>query len=134
MDEATARYLKELADALLQTARIQHEMQQEFGFLQGIAPAPSDKKPRRPMTSHRGPSNPRHQTFRGFALDMQQCEAKATREHLRLSKKNVAQFGVVSDKTVVRTMEWYGLAPTAWPPSTWDPNESREGGAGTKNS
>jgi hypothetical protein len=25
-------------------------------------------------------------------------------------------------RTIERTMRWYGLAPTDWPPSTWDPH------------
>jgi len=111
MDEHHLRRL--LAEALRESAR-----QLELGGM----PAP------RAPVSHRGPLNPRHQTWRAFALDMQELEAHAVREHLKLTKANVCRFGVDTVKTVTRTMEWYGLSTTAWPPSTWDPNEAREGG------
>jgi hypothetical protein len=131
MDEAeVARHLKELGELLLETNRLQ---QQQFAFLQGIPPAPAPRVPRpgsRP--THRGPTNPLHQTWRGFVLDLQKLEAHARRERLKLTRGNVARFGVDDARTIARTMTWYGLKPTEWPPSTWDPDEPREGGAGTK--
>lgn len=78
--------------------------------------------------SHRGPTNPRHQTWRGFVLDLQAQERRAVVESMRLTKSNVCQFGVDLPRTITRTMRWYGLASDAWPPSTWDPDEAREGG------
>jgi hypothetical protein len=130
MDEAeVARHLKELGELLLETNRLQ---QQQFAFLQGVPQARPPRTPR--QSTHRGPTNPLHQTWRGFVLDLQKLEAYARREGLKLSKVNVTQFGVDTQKTITRTMEWYGLAKTDWPPSTWDPDEPREGGAGTKNS
>lgn len=131
MDDAAAGYLKELAEALRETARIQREIQQQFAFLSGTPrrETPSTTPPH--AASHRGPQNPLHQTWREFVLDLQQLEARARRERLKLTRANVARFGTDTAKTITRTMVWYGLAKTDWPPSTWDPNKSREGGAGT---
>jgi hypothetical protein len=126
MDGDTADVLRQMAEALRETARLQREMQQEFAFLHTTprqAPHPH-------TASHRGPLNPLHQTWRGFVLDLQQLEARARREGLKLTKANVARFGTDTVKTITRTMEWYGLAKTDWPPSPWDPNEPRQGGAG----
>lgn len=136
MDEAEiARHLQALAEALLETTRLQ---QQQFAFLQDIphalAPLALTPRVRRSPPSHRGPTNPLHQTWRGFVLDLQKLETYARRERLKLTRGNVAQFGVDTPKTIARTMAWYGLKPTDWPPSTWDPDEPRDGGAGTKNS
>lgn len=127
MDDAGG-YLKALADALVEAARLQHEtselIQQQFAFLSGTPALPAPSR----IRAHRGPTNPLHQTWRGFAEDLQQLEAYARREQLKLTKANVARFGVDTARTILRTMEWYGLAKTDWPPSTWDPNEAREGG------
>lgn len=115
MDEHHLRRL--LAEALRESAR-----QLELGGM----PAP------RAPASHRGPQNPRHQTWRGFVQDLQQLEDHARREGLKLLKANVCRFGVDDPRTITRTMAWYGLAKTDWPPSTWDADELREGGAGKK--
>ena len=124
MDERdTAAYLKALAEALAETTRMQREIAQAMGhhlrrnMSGGVSQA-----------SHRGPTNPLHRTWRGFVDDLQHLEALARREGLKLTKANVAQFGVDTVKTITRTMEWYGLGASDWPPSTWDPNELREGG------
>lgn len=130
MDDA-ARYFKELADALRETTRIQREIQQEFAFLHGTRR--QDDPPRQHAPSHRGPTNPLHQTWRGFVQDLQQLEARARGERLKLTKANVCYFGTDTVKTITRTMAWYGLDKALWPPSTWDANEPREGGAGPKN-
>jgi hypothetical protein len=128
MDEAeVARHLRELGELLLETNRLQ---QQQFAFLQGVPQARPPRTSR--QSTHRGPTNPLHQTWRGFVLDLQKLEAHARRERLKLTRGNVARFGVDDARTIARTMTWYGLKPTEWPPSTWDPDEPREGGAGTK--
>jgi hypothetical protein len=128
MDDALAGWPKDLADSLRETTRIQREIQQEFAFLHGT-PRQIPPEPRPHTVSHRGPQNPLHHTWHEFVLDLQQLEARARHEHLKLTKANVARFGTDTPKTITRTMAWYGLAKTDWPPSTWDPNQSREGGA-----
>jgi hypothetical protein len=132
MDEEAARYFKEAAEALRETTRIQREIQQQFAFLH-LLPSAVPRSVRRAPASHRGPLNPAHQTWRGFCDDLQKLEEHARREGLKLTRANVCRGGLESPKTLRRTMAWYGLVATAWPPSTWDPNEPREGGAGGKN-
>jgi hypothetical protein len=119
-----AAQLRAVAEALRETARLQ---QQQFAFLRTLRPKPAQQP-----VSHRGPLNPRHQTWRGFVLDMQDLEARARREKLKVLKANVCQFGLDTVKTITRTMRWYGLGPRDWPPSTWNPDEDRPGGAGEK--
>lgn len=131
-------YLKEVADALREAARLHREtqelIQQQFAFLNGTPRKPLVDEPARPprVVSHRGPTNPLHQTWRSFVLDLQKLEGYARRERLKLTKGNVCQFGVDTVRTITRTMEWYCLASTDWPPSTWNPDEPRMGGAGEK--
>ena len=120
--------LEAIVEALRQSARVQSQaaelIQRRFEFVRDV--------PRTPV-SHRGPTNPLHQTWRGFVLDMLKLQNYAEREGLKLTKHNVARFGVDTVKTITRTMEWYGLRPNDWPPSRWDPNEDRQGGhAGAK--
>jgi len=122
-DGDTAAYLKQVAEALRDTALVQREM---FDFLRR---APQSAPTPRPSVSHRGPLNPRHQIWRSFVEDLQQLEAQAKREGLKLTKANVCRFGVDTAKTITRTMEWYGLdVRRDWPPSTWDASEQRAGG------
>lgn len=127
MDDAGS-YLKALAEALAEAARLNHEtnelIQQQFAFLSGTLALPAARR----IRVHRGPTNPLHQTWRGFAEDLRQLETHARREQLKLTRANVARFGVDTSRTILRTMEWYGLSKTDWPPSTWDPNEARAGG------
>jgi len=130
-DAGEGAYLQRIAEALAETTRMQQEIarlvQQQFEFVRGVPQRPSEHTARQPA-SHRGPTNPLHQTWRGFVEDMQRLEAYARREGLKLTKANVCRFGVDTVKTITRTMEWYGLDDHDWPPSTWDPTEVREGG------
>ena len=122
--------LKAIAEALRETQRMQLEqsklVERQLDRLNGTPPRPH-------AASHRGPLNPRHQTWRGFVTDLQQLEAQARREGLKLTKANVCRFGIDTPKTITRTMRWYGLATSAWPPSIWDSNADRQGGAGDEN-
>jgi hypothetical protein len=122
--------LRAIAEALRETQRMQLEqsklVQRQLDRLDGAAP-------RAHVASHRGPLNARHQTWRGFVKDLQQLEAQARREGLKLTKANVCRFGIDTPKTITRTMRWYGLATSDWPPSIWDPNADREGGADGEN-
>jgi hypothetical protein len=120
-----AAHLRAVAEALRETARLQ---QQQFAFLRTLK-----LKPAHQTVSHRGPLNPRHRVWREFVLDLQQLEVQARREKMKLTKLNVCRFGVDTPKTITRTMQWYGLKTTDWPPSSWDPNAERQGGAGDKN-
>src|SRR3954453_15257601 len=99
MDDDTAGYLRDLAEALRETAQIQREIQQAFATLHG-APRHTVSQSRSRPVSHRGPLNPLHQTWRSFALDLQHLEAIARRERFKLTKANVARFGVDTVKTI----------------------------------
>jgi len=124
MDEHDlAAYLKATAEALAETTRMQREIAQAMQHHLAHS-----RRAATGLPSHRGPSNPLHRTWRGFVEDLQHLEALAHREGLKVSKANVAQFGVDTVKTITRTMEWYGLSAHDWPPSTWDANEPRTGG------
>lgn len=108
-DERVARLLREVAE-----------------LLDGEA---ARKAAPRPAPTHRGPTNaPQHRTWRGFVLDLQALERQLVREGRAVTKTNVCTASGLTVVTITRTMRWYGLLPTDWPPSTWDPDEPREGG------
>ena len=123
-EQETARMLHEAARLQLQLAEL---MRREFDLLRA---EPRSTPPRSTSPSHRGPLNPQHRTWRGFVEDLQNLETRAVREDLKLTKANVARFGFENVRTITRTMQWYGLNATDWPPSNWDATEDRHGGNG----
>jgi hypothetical protein len=71
-----------------------------------------------------GPANPKHRTWRGFVLDLQDIETRIKPPN-RVTRKAVADKAGETDRTLRRSMQGYGLRPDQWPPSTWNPDEDR---------
>ena len=79
--------------------------------------------------SHQGPETSRWQTWRGFVLDVKPVAEQVRRDTGRCRKTDVCTRGGWPQKTLNRTMRWYGLDVRAdWPPFNWNPDEPRSGG------
>lgn len=122
----TAELLLETMRTLLATVREQHVR------TNGIAESSllSLRQANRIATDHTSrpyrPATERHRTWAGFVESMQALEQTAPELGFKRFTKEVAgQIGSDSARTITRTMQAYELAPTDWPPSTWDATEDR---------
>jgi len=81
-------------------------------------------RPREPEPSARdhtgyGPSNPKHRTWRGFAMDMQR-QVRELPSNVKPTKTNVASHGSDTVRAINYAMLGYGLDLRDWPPDRWD--------------
>jgi len=116
--QRTARDLRDTAYAQLELQRYlqrmqadqQADVQRHLDRARGRLRSVDAKVPYRPRKAWR--------EWADFVRIMQAIEADGI---VPVSKEWVAsQLGVVP-RTITRAMEYHGLAPDDWPPSTWDP-------------
>jgi len=136
--ELLARLVGETARVQSETARAQAEamreiaalMREVLGRTNGRAAPRTPAVPPPPPVSDAhdqtgyGPSNPRHRTWRAFALDMQR-QARELPSGVKRTKTNVATHGGDTVRAINYGMKGYGLNLRDWPPDLWDPDEDR---------
>lgn len=107
-----------------------YQMELKEALAQGFHLKPLDDLPSAPERDGYGPSNSKHRTFRGFALDLQRLERIVRRDnHLEhddaVTKEMLYAAGAPMPRTIWNTMKGYALRSDQWPPSTWDASEDR---------
>jgi len=124
--------IKTQAEGIRMLSAVAAGYQQELKAAQahGFQLKPRDGLSAMPERDGYGPSNSKHRTFRGFALDLQRLERIVRRDnHLEhddgVTREMLYAVGAPMPRTIWNTMKGYGLRSDQWPPSTWDASEDR---------